>query len=64
MFVGLICLSIFDHNTENTMKYYVTCVFVVCNVVLDWQREKPVTAYAGFPALLVEFEFRRDIRVR
>ena len=22
MFVGLICLSIFDHNTENKIKYY------------------------------------------
>ena len=22
MFVGLICLSIFDHNTESKIKYY------------------------------------------
>ena len=28
MFVGLICLSIFDHNTENKIKYYVACSFV------------------------------------
>ena len=51
-------LSIFDHNTENKIKYYVACVFVSaldvkCFVIK--QREKPVTVYAGFRGYLYLF---------